>query len=142
MGKTINRAAKTLSMLWDEDARTWRNVPVVSSFYQVSDERTSGSQVNREYYDALDEAEQTEHLYRGYNKRAKMGSIEYAEKLNELINSDVFKRYQKVNSYKKATTKINEALKQADATDREQIETLMMELKVDMLEELEQLNNR
>lgn len=142
MGKTINRAAKTLSMLWDEDARTWRNVPVVSSFYQVSDERTSGSQINREYYGVLDEAEQTEHLYRGYNKRAKMGSIEYAEKLNELINSDVFKRYQKVNSYKKAITKLNEALKQADATDREQIETLMMELKVDMLEELEQLNNR
>ena len=144
MGKTINRAAKTLSMLWDEDARTWRNVPVVSSFYQVSDERTSGSQVNREYYDVLDEVERTEYLYRGYNKRAKMGSIEYAEKLNKLINSDVFKRYQKVNSYKKAITKLNEALKQADPTDREQIETRIMEMKVDMLEELEklELNNK
>ena len=142
MGKTINQAAKTLSMLWDEDARTWRNVPVVSSFYQVSDERTSGSQVNREYYDVLDEAEQTEHLYRGYNKRAKMGSIEYAEKLNELINSDVFKRYQKVNSYKEAIAKMNTVLKEADPADREDIETRIMELKVDMLEELEQLNNR
>lgn len=142
MGKTINRFAKTLSMFWDEDARVWRNVPVFSSFYNEADERTSGSQVNREYFAATDEADEVEHLYSGYKKRAKMGSMEYAEKLNELINSDVFKRYQKVNSYKKAITKLNEALKQADATDREQIETLMMELKVDMLEELEQLNNR
>jgi hypothetical protein len=140
MGKTINRAAKTFSMLWDEDARTWRNVPVASSFYQVSDERTSGSQVNREYFDAVDEADAIEHLYSGYRKRAKMGVEEYAEKLNELIESDAFKRYQKVNSYKKAIDKMNTVLKEADPTDREDIETRIMELKVDMLEELDAMD--
>lgn len=140
MGKTINRAAKTFSMLWDEDARTWRNVPVASSFYQVSDERTSGSQVNREYFDAVDEADAIEHLYSGYRKRAKMGVEEYAEKLNELIESDAFKRYQKVNSYKKAIAKLNTVLKEADPTDREDIETRIMELKVDMLEELDAMD--
>ena len=142
MAKTINRTAKTFSMLWDEDAREWRNVPILSSFYQKSDDRTSGSQVNREYFDAADEADAIEYLYSGYNKEAKMGSIEYAEKLNELINSDVFKRYQKVNSYKEAIAKMNTVLKEADPADREDIETRIMELKVDMLEELEQLNNR
>lgn len=142
MGKTINRAAKTFSMLWDEDARTWRNVPVASSFYQVSDERTSGSQVNREYFDAVDEADAVEHLYSGYQKRAKMGVEEYAEKLNELIESDAFKRYQKVNSYKKAIAKMNTVLKEADPTDREGIETRIMELKVDMLEELDAMDDK
>ncbi len=142
VAKFINRFAKTLSMFWDEDARAWRNVPVLSSFYNEADERTSGSQVNREYFAATDEADEVEHLYSGYKKRAKMGSMEYAEKLNELVNSDVFKRYQTVNSYQKAINKLNAALKEADATDREEVETLIMELKVDMLEELETLNNK
>ena len=142
MGKTLNRSARTLSMFWDEDAREWRNVPIFGSFYQVSDERTSGSQINREYYNALNEAKQTEHDYRGYKKRANMGVAEYAEKLNELVNSDAFKRYQKINSYQKAITKLNEALKQADKTDEEQIETRIMELKVNMLDELGELNNK
>ncbi|MBR3792345.1 MAG: hypothetical protein IKK27_00165, partial [Alistipes sp.] len=142
VAKTINRTAKTFSMFWDEDARSWRNVPVLSSFYNEADERTSGSQVNREYFAATDEADEVEHLYSGYKKRAKMGSMEYAEKLNELVNSDVFKRYQTVNSYQKAINKLNTALKEADTTDREEVETLIMELKVDMLEELETLNNK
>ena len=142
MAKTINRTAKTFSMLWDEDARTWSNVPVLSSFYYEADERTSGSQVNREYFAATDEADKVENLYSGYKKRAKMGSMEYAEKLNELVNSDVFKRYQTVNSYKKSVSKLNAALKDADNTDREEIETLIMELKVDMLEELDAMDNK
>lgn len=71
-----------------------------------------------------------------------MGSMEYAEKLSELVNSDVFKRYQTVNSYQKAVSKLNAALKDADNTDREEIETLIMELKVDMLEELDAMDNK
>lgn len=142
VAKTINRTAKTFSMFWDEDARAWRNVPVLSSFYNEADERTSGSQVNREYFAATDEADEVEHLYSGYKKRAKIGSMEYAEKLSELVNSDVFKRYQTVNSYQKAVSKLNAALKDADNTDREEIETLIMELKVDMLEELDAMDNK
>jgi hypothetical protein len=69
-----------------------------------------------------------------------MGVEEYAEKLNELIESDAFKRYQKVNSYKKAIDKMNTVLKEADPTDIEDIETRIMELKVDMLEELDAMD--
>lgn len=141
MGKTINRTAKTFSMLWNEDMREWRNVPVLSSFYTESNERTSGSQLNREYYDAVDEAEDVEHLYSGYNKQAKMGSMEYAEKLNELMESPIFKRYQIVKGYKNAISKLSTQLKEAGLDEMDELETLIMNLKVEMLEELEELES-
>ena len=140
MGKTLNRTAKTLSMLWDEDMREWRNVPILSNFYQVADERTSGSQINRAYFDAVDEAEDIEHLLSGYKKQAEMGALEYAEKLTNLINSDIFKRYKTVNGYQKAISELNKALRESnDPMNEEQIETQIMNLKIDMLEELEKL---
>lgn len=138
MGKTLNRTAKTFSMLWDEDAREWRNVPVLSNLYQVSNDRTSGSQINREYENAVNEAEKIDHYYQGYKKRANMGVTEYAEKLNELVNSEAFKRYQKIHSYQTAIEKLYGALKQVDKTDREQIETTIMNLKVEMLDQLKE----
>ena len=69
MGKTLNKAQKTLEMMWNEDMREWRNVPVMSSFYQDGDVRTAGSQLNREYYEAVEEMKETEHLFSGYKKQ-------------------------------------------------------------------------
>lgn len=141
MGKTFNKTVTTLSMLFNKDAREWRNVPVLSSFYQVPNDRTSGSQVNREYFEARDEADKVAHQYSGYKKQLRMGAMEYAEKLDELIKSPIFARYQVVNGYNKAITKLNTALKQTtDPTDSEQIETAIMELKAEMLAELEKLD--
>ena len=143
MGKTINRTAKTLSMLWDEDAREWRNVPVLSSFYTISDERTSGSQLNREYFDAVSEAEDVEHLLSGYKKQAKLGAVEYAELLKDLMESDIYKRYEKVKGYKDAISELNTALKEIDdPLMNDSLETQIMNLKVDMLEELNSLENK
>ena len=139
VGKTINKSQKTLEMLWNEDLREWRNVPVVSSFYQTAEERTAGSQINREYNNAVDEMEDTQHLFSGYNREVKMGNIEYAEKINELINSEVFKHYQLVYKYDKAIDKARQALKLIkDPTQRDAVETTIMNLKVEMLNKLEE----
>ena len=139
VGKTINKSQKTLEMLWNEDLREWRNVPVVSSFYQTAEERTAGSQINREYNNAVDEMEDTQHLFRGYNREVKMGNIEYAEKINELINSEVFKHYQLVYNYDKAIDEARQALKLIkDPTQRDAVETTIMNLKVEMLNKLEE----
>ena len=136
VGKTVNKTAKTFSMLWDKDAREWRNVPVVSSFYQEAEERTAGSHLNREYSDAVDEAAETEDLFNGYKQQVKMGSMEYAEKLDSLISSPIFERYKTVNGYQNAISKLNNALKMTTPDEREELETTIMELKAEMLDEL------
>ena len=140
VGKTLNKTQKTLEMLWNEDLREWRNVPVISSFYQTADERTTGSQVNREYYDAVDEMEDVQHSLSGYKNQVRMGNIEYAEKIDELINSEVFKRYALVKGYHKAIQKASDALKLIDPTQREEVETMIMNLKVEMLDKLKGLD--
>lgn len=140
VGKTLNKTQKTLEMLWNEDLREWRNVPVISSFYQTADERTTGSQVNREYYDAVDEMEDVQHSLSGYKNQVRMGNIEYAEKIDELINSEVFKRYALVKGYHNAIQKASKALKLIDPTQREEVETMIMNLKVEMLDKLKGLD--
>lgn len=140
VGKTLNKTQKTLEMLWNEDLQEWRNVPVISSFYQTADERTTGSQVNREYYDAVDEMEDVQHSLSGYKNQVRMGNIEYAEKIDELINSEVFKRYALVKGYHKAIQKASDALKLIDPTQREEVEAMIMNLKVEMLGKLKGLD--
>lgn len=142
VGKTLNKTQKTLEMLWNEDLREWRNVPVISSFYQTAGERTTGSKVNREYYDAVDEMKGVQHSLSGYKNQVRMGNIEYAEKIDELINSEVFKRYALVKGYYNAIQKASNALKLIDPTQREEVETMIMNLKVEMLGKLEELETR
>ena len=140
VGKTLNKTQKTLEMLWNEDLQEWRNVPVISSFYQTADERTTGSQINREYSKAVDEMEDVQHSLSGYKNQVRMGNIEYAEKIDELINSEVFKRYALVKGYHNAIQKASKALKLIDPTQREEVETMIMNMKVEMLDKLKGLD--
>ena len=140
MGKTLNKAQKTLEMMWNEDMREWRNVPVMSSFYQDGDVRTAGSQLNREYYEAVKEMKETEHLFSGYKKQLRMGAAEYGEKLDELVHSEVFKRYRLVKGYNNAIRKLTDAMERVDPTKRKDVETAILNLKVEMFEKLQKQN--
>lgn len=136
VGKTLNKSAKTISMLWDEEMREWRNVPVASNFYQEAEERTTGSQLNREYFDYKEEHDEIEHRISGYKKQIRMGAMEYAEILNDFIQSPEFKRYAELKGYVNAVSKLNSSLKYADKTQREEIEKRIAEIKQTLVDEL------
>lgn len=140
-GKTLNNAQKTFAMLWNEDLREWRNVPIIGSFYRTTEEQTAGSQINREYYEAVEEMKDVQHLVNGYKRELRMGNLEYAEKIDELINSEIFKRYGVIYEFSNAIKEASDYLKLIDdTTDREKIETGIMNLKVDMFKRLEEIN--
>lgn len=140
-GKTLNNAQKTFAMLWNEDLREWRNVPIIGSFYRTTEEQTAGSQINREYYEAVEEMKDVQHLVNGYKRELRMGNLEYAEKIDELINSEIFKRYGVIYEFSNAIKEASDYLKLIDdTTDREKIETGIMNLKVDMFKKLEEIN--
>ena len=136
VGKTLNKGAKTFSMLWDEDMREWRNVPVASSFYQEAEERTTGSQINREYFDYKEEHDEIEHRISGYKKQIRMGAMEYAEILSDFMQTPEFKRYVELKGYVNAVSKMNSKLKYADKTQREEIEQRITEIKQLLVDEL------
>ena len=141
MGKTFNKMATTVSMIWDEDARIARNIPVASSFYQESDERTAGSQLNREYFDALAEMEDVAYRLSGYRKEITRGNAEYEKMINDLVNSDEFMRYGIIKDYSNTISELNQVLKNNNPAEEEaqEIEGVIQELKKEMLDELEKL---
>ncbi len=136
VGTTINQLGKSVSMLWDEDMRQVRNVPIISSFVQKVDERSSGSQLNREYYDYLDEVDKVEHKLSGYKKQIRMGAMEYAEILNDFVQTEEFKQYKQLHGYVNAINKLNSALKYTDDTRREEIEQRIKALKQRLVDEI------
>jgi hypothetical protein len=141
MGKTFNKTATTVSMIWDEEARIARNIPVASSFYQESDERTAGSQLNREYFDALEEMDEFAHRMSGYQKQITKGNAEYEKLFEDLVNSDEFMRYSIIKDYSNAISELGQVLKNNGPTEEEaqEIEGVIQELKKEMLDELEKL---
>jgi hypothetical protein len=146
MGKTLNRAGKTISMLWNEDAQTWRNVPIASSFVYKADERNQNRAINEKYYEAIDEAEDTAHTVARYKKIAKnpnnLSAMEYAEKLDEFMKSPTYKRYTVINDAKKKITKAFKELDNVDKADRKAVEDFILETKLKMFEELENIEEQ
>ena len=144
VGKTINKTAKTVSMIWNPEMRDIRNVPIVSTFVQESDdERVAGSQLNREYGKAMEEFRETEHTISGYKRKARMGSMEYADKLSDFMNTPEFKKYSKMKGYASSIAKLRTALKKTeelngDVMDAEYLQEMLRELKQQMLEELKE----
>lgn len=144
VGKTINKTAKTISMIWNPEMRDIRNVPIVSTFVQESDdERVAGSQLNREYVKAMEEFRETEHTISGYKRKARMGSMEYADKLSDFMNTPEFKKYSKMKGYASSIAKLRTALKKTeelngDVMDAEYLQEMLRELKQQMLEELKE----
>lgn len=143
-GKTINRAAKTFSMIWNPDMRDIRNIPIASTFIQESDdERVAGNQLNREYFKLMDEFKETSHTVSGYKKKARMGSMEYADKLNEFMETPDFERYSKARGYANTISKLRQALKKAqesgeDVMVEENLRQILHDLKRQMVEELKE----
>lgn len=144
VGKTINKTAKTISMIWNPEMRDIRNVPIVSTFVQESDdERVAGSQLNREYVKAMEEFRETEHTISGYKRKARMGSMEYADKLSDFMNTPEFKKYSKMKGYASSIAKLRTAQKKTeelngDVMDAEYLQEMLRELKQQMLEELKE----
>ena len=144
VGKTLNKAAKTFSMIWNPDMRDIRNVPIASTFIQESDdERVAGNQLNREYFKLMDEFKETSHTVSGYKKKARMGSMEYADKLNEFMETPDFERYSKARGYANTISKLRQALKKAqesgeDVMVEENLRQILHDLKRQMVEELKE----
>lgn len=142
VGKTLNKTVKTLSMIWDPDSCVVRNVPIVSTFIQdADDERTAGSQLNREYNELMREFDKTDHKVKGYKKQIRLGAMEYADKLNEFMDTPEFQRYSSLYGYVSAIRKIKSAIKYSPDEDVETLKQSLNDLKSQMVEEMENMQD-
>ena len=137
LGKTINQVGKTVSMIWDEDERMWRSVPVLNRFLSGGDERNVFSRVNEAYFNYLGEYKVVENRLRGYKREMKAGDGLYRAKLEELETSPEYKRYAILKKYQKRVKAYQDKIKEeTDREDRKEYETGLNLLKTEIVEEL------
>lgn len=129
LGKTVNGMAKTVSMLWNEDAREMRNVPVVRKFLQSSDEKAEERRFSNEYFKLRTEYEDLQQYYGKLCKNAK-GNY---ENISNWLETEEGQRYQMLRSRMLQINRIENAIKQYPNEDfsaqwRETADSLKKEL--------------
>lgn len=122
---------------------TWSKVPVAKRFVAEVGDRAETRLLNKQYYDYIDSFDDIEYEEKVYTKKAKMGSMEYAEKLNELILSPEYREYKVKNGYEKAVKDLNKYLNDPglDKSDRKQVEDAIERFKREVLTEAPKAKN-
>lgn len=137
MGKTLNQTWKTISMIWDEDQRVMRNVPVVNRFLSETDEKNAFSRVGSAYNNYRKEYDLTNQRLKGYEKEADKGVFEFAEKANKLYNSPEYKRYEIFKEYQKEIDYLYDELKTADGEEKASLNNTLNLTKTQLVEALD-----
>jgi len=137
MGKTLNQTWKTISMIWDEDQRVMRNVPVANRFLSETDEKNAFSRVGKAYNNYRKEYDLTNQRLKGYEKEADKGVFEFAEKANSLYNSPEYKRYEVFKEYQKEIDYLYDELKTADGAEKASLNNTLNLTKTQLVEALD-----
>ena len=134
VGKTVNGFGKTISMLWNEDARELRNVPVVRKFLQSYDERAVERRFSNEYFKLRTEYEDSQQYYRKLCENARQDSVlGAAGKISKWLESEQGQRHMMLRSYMLQINRIENAIKQSQNEEfsvqlRERADSLKKEL--------------
>jgi hypothetical protein len=112
--------------------------------------RSRGNEEAKKYYEYLDtEYKEVTETINSLKKKAReegmkgnvIGAMEYAEMLRDYTESDIFQRYSQFGSKAKAIERLRDKMMKVDPKTRETIEDAMLELRREMVEEMESAND-
>ena len=143
-GKTATKFLKTLAMIYDDDLRDVENVPVFSSLFQSTGERTEDRYLNERYFEETEALKEFQHSLNGYRKEIQKGNTEYEQLFEKLVNSDDFDYYQTVKGYSDVISELYSLLNNYGHSeeDKKEINDDIRSLKREMIEELEKLSSK
>ena len=120
----------------------WRNMLVASRVVKSGDERTQRRKLTNEFFNIKDEAEKTSKRLRGYEDKADAGVAEYAEKLDFLMNSPEYLRYEIYEDYKLDLQDIREDMKyETDPSSYKDLEDAYYALIRELVDEVNESRN-
>ena len=106
------KAAKTISMVWDEDMRDVRNIPFINR--NLKDSR-SGNPINRSagdrYNTYMKEYRLSKQRWDGYRRETNHGVTEFLDKLINFGNTPQGQRMFIIDGYKKSLDDIDKQIK-------------------------------
>lgn len=147
----VLRGTPLTGWMYNDEAEKKREDSYIKRFLKSAEEmkRTRGNEDAKKYYEYLDtdykEASETLNELKRKSKDAammgdKIGSMEYAKMLDDFMKTDLFKRYVEFGGYAKAIERIRDKLLKVDVETREMLEDVMLDIRKDMLEEMEKAN--
>lgn len=148
----VRRNAATLGWLYSDEDREKRVNTYAKRFTKQAEElkRTRGNDLDKAYYEYVDnEYKQVDATLRDLRSGVKaatqsgdqLGAMEYAEMLNNFMATPEFQRYAQAHGQQNAIKRLTSSLKNANAQDRDQIEDMILQLKRQMVSEL-QMDNK
>ena len=144
----VRRNAATLGWLYSDEDREKRVNTYAKRFTKQAEElkRTRGNDLDKAYYEYVDnEYKQVDATLRDLRSGVKaatqsgdqLGAMEYAEMLNNFMTTPEYMRYAQVHGYQNAIKRLTSALKNANPQDRDQIEDQLLQVKRQMVNELQ-----
>ena len=144
----VRRNAAILGWMYSDEAREKRVNTYSKRFVKDAEElkRTRGNDLDKAYYEYVDteykEVDKTLREMRSGLKAAsqsgdQLGAMEYAEMLNNFMTTPEYMRYAQVHGYQNAIKRLTSALKNANPQDRDQIEDQLLQVKRQMVNELQ-----
>lgn len=115
----------------------WRNMLIGNRIMTSGDETTEYRKLQNEFYRYKEEADETKRLYNRYQKVQEEGdeadAQKYAEKQEQLLSSDEYRRYEIFEMYKDEINSYDEMM--AEAADKED-EAMYKQMKFEVIKEM------
>ena len=148
----VKRGAPLTGWMYSSEKEQERVDKYIKRFDKMAEEykRSRGSEEAKKYYEYLDtEYKEVTETIADLKSKAQaegmkgnmVGAMEYAEMLDEFMKTDVFQRYTQYGGMAKAVEKLRDQLLKVDNPTMEMLEDTMLEIRKEMVEEMEKAND-
>ena len=148
----IKRGAPLTGWMYSSEKEQERIDKYIKRFDKMAEEykRSRGNEEAKKYYEYLDtEYKEVTETIADLKRKAQaegmkgnmVGAMEYAEMLDEFMKTDVFQRYTQYGGMAKAVEKLRDQLLKVDNPTMEMLEDTMLEIRKEMVEEMEKAND-
>ncbi len=145
-----SKAAKTVSMIWDEDMQDIRNIPFLNR--NIKDSQ-SGNPITKSagdrYNTYMKEYRLSKQRWDGYRREANHGVTEFVPKLIDFTNSVQGQRMFIIDGYKKSLDELDKQVKDmgeyegyGEDEERKRLKQLSNDLKQELVDKLDSVSMR
>ena len=145
-----SKAAKTVSMIWDEDMQDIRNIPFLNR--NVKDSQSGNpitKSVGDRYNTYMKEYRLSKQRWDGYRREANHGVTEFVPKLIDFTNSVQGQRMFIIDGYKKSLGELDKQVKDmgeyegyGEDEERKRLKQLSNDLKQELVNRLDSVSMR
>ena len=140
---TVDKLAKTAETILGQREFDPRSFLILNRLMKAGDENTKNRAINNEYFRLKEEHDKLKTRINHYEHDTDADIFDYAEKIDFIYNSPEYERYEIFEDYRPDIDELYEELKETvDEEERKELEDELLELKKEMISEIELTRER